>query len=191
MRVLTAVIAGLFIPCAATMAWAECPDPASGAGVVRALSPGNKGDVDLILSMSMMPKLLHTDYRTEASRHPACKLTEFEAGSSTYELRAVDTNAGTLRLASPKKKGAPIAELVPVTNIMDAIDASKQGKTASVAGYMLATVSKDDFTGWRLYTGVPNQATLAADMAAALDGKLRPIFRNNSNGKGTQLFVSQ
>lgn len=189
MRVLIAAAIGFWM---AAPVSAECPDASYGTGAVRALDVAkNKADADVIISMSMMPKLMHIDYRAEASRKPACKLAEFEVGSSKYELRADDTAGGTRRVALPDQKGAPVAELIPVTNIMEAIEASKQGKTASVSGYMLATVSKNDFTGWRLYTGVPNQATLAADMVAALGGTMRPIFRNDGRSGKTDLFVTQ
>ncbi|MDY7526229.1 hypothetical protein [Sphingomonas sp. 10B4] len=75
-----------------------------------------------------------------------------------------------------------------MTDIMKAISASKQGKSATVEGYLLATVTKTEFTGWRYYTGMPDTATLKRDMAEALGGSAAPIFRNGADGK-TEIFV--
>jgi hypothetical protein len=187
MRLLLAVIVSLW---AASPTWADCPGDSYGTGVVRTLDLVNaKTDADLMVSMSMMPKLLHMDYQTEFPRHLSCRLSGFEADALQYELRGDDITAGTRRIASSDKLGAPIAELIPVTNILDAIASSKLGKTAPISGYMLATLSKDDFTGWRLYTGIPNQVSLSADMMAALSGKMQPLFRNNTRTGKTELFV--
>ena len=138
--------------------------------------------------MSMIPKLMHLDY-SNASKRPACDLGSFTTGSKTYELFG-DDKAGRQRKAIPTAKGDPIAEIVPVTNIMRAIEASKQGKTVSVDGYMLATVSKTDFIGWRFYTGVPDEILLKHDMDEVLSGNGTPIFRNSADGK-TSLFLSK
>lgn len=78
--------------------------------------------------------------------------------------------------------------MLPVTDILRALEASKAGKAATVDGYLLATVSRTDFTGWRFYTAMPDTATLKADMASALGGGTNPIFRNGADGK-TSLFV--
>ena len=188
MRVFAAAIISLWV---AFPAWADCPGESYGTGTVRELDLVNaKNDADIMVSMSMAPKLMHIDYQVELARHLSCKLSGFEADGLHYELRGDDITAGTRRIASSDKQGAPIAELVPVTNILDMIASSKLGKSAPIAGYMLATIRMDDFTGWRLYTGIPNQATVTADMIAALTGKMQPIFRNNSRNGKTELFVT-
>ena len=77
--------------------------------------------------------------------------------------------------------------MVPIVDVMKAIEASKQGKSAPSEGYMLATVDKDKLVGWQLYSGMPNQTTLLHDMAAILNGEGKPIFENQGNK--TSLFV--
>ena len=173
----------------ASPALAQCPDATYGKGVARTLNATNEQDTGLIVSMSMMPKLMRVEYATEAAKRLDCVMTQFAVGSTTYELRANDLQAGTLRLAATARKGSPIAELLPVTDIMAAIEASKQGKTAQVSGYMLAIIDKSGLTAWRFYTDVPDQATLVADMTTALSGAGSPIVKVDKKGQAT-LFVA-
>lgn len=106
-------------------AHAECPSPSAGNGAVHPLIASQKEDVDLMVSMSMMPKMLKITYGCEEAAKVPCNLSTFVVGSATYELRAAPYGLSNARIASPKEKGAPIAELVPVTNILAAIEASK------------------------------------------------------------------
>ncbi len=133
----------------------------------------------------MMPKLMHIDYAS-AEKKPACDLGAFSVGAKIYQLFG-DDKVGRQRKAISSKED-PIAEIVPVTNILKAIEALKQGKTAAVDGYLLATITKKDFTGWRFYSGMPAPDVLKHDMAEALGGGGTPIFQNGANGK-TSLFV--
>ena len=119
------------------------------------------------------------DYAQEARKTPACNLSQFAVGSATYQL----FGEGTARKALPAAKGGAIAEIVPVTNILKAIEASKSGKTAPIEGYLLATITKNDFTGWRFYTGMPTASVLMHDMAEALESNGSFIFRNGADGK--------
>jgi hypothetical protein len=137
--------------------------------------------------MSLLPKLMHIEYSSAAGKKPSCDLGQFTAGAASYELYG-DNKAGRQRVAKPARKGGAIAQMLPVTDIMKALDASKQGKSATVEGYLLATVTKTEFTGWRYYTGMPDTETLKHDMAAALTGSGAPIFRNGADGK-TAVFV--
>ena len=181
-------IAGAAIAAAwiATGASAECPAASYGSGVVHALNPTNKADVDLILSMSLMPKMLHISYDKEKGSKLPCELTRFDAASTTYQLAGSPVGSANARIAVPQNKNQPIAELVPITNIIETIEASKQGKTAPIRGYMLMTVSKADIIGWLLYTDVPNQQTLVADITSALGGTIKPVFKtDNASGKSS------
>ena len=45
---------------------------------------------------------------------------------------------------------------------------------AQVEGYLLATVTRSDVTGWVYYTGMPDAATLKHDMADMLAGNGQP-----------------
>ena len=171
---------------AAVVAQAECSVSSDASATVRPLNAAVQADADVIVSMSLLPKLMHIDYGTAVKR-PACDLGQVILSDGAYELWGDDA-AGRQRKGLPAKKGDPIALVLPVTDILKALEASKAGKAATVDGYLLATVSKADFTGWRFYTAMPDTATLKADMAAALVRGTNPIFRNGADGK-TSLFV--
>ncbi|WP_267383095.1 MULTISPECIES: hypothetical protein [unclassified Sphingomonas] len=172
-----------------TLASASCPTPEDGTGKARVLSPTVNEDIDLTLSMSMMPKLMHLDYKGVSSSTLPCTLSKFKAGEQDYTLQATESERGTGRRAMSDAKGKPIAEIVPVTNIIAAMEASKQGKSAGVSGYMLITLDKHTITGWRFYTGLPNQEVLVADITAALTSGLPRLFAiDNATGKSS-IFV--
>lgn len=168
-------------------AWAQCSVSSDAGAVAKPVDASVQADADLIVSMSMMPKLMHIDYANAAKQKPACDLGAFDTGSTSYQLYG-DDKAGRLRIAQPALKGGPIARIVAVTNILKAIEASKQGRPAPVEGYLLATMTKAEFIGWKYYTGLPDPATLKRDMAEALKGGTTPIFRNGADGK-TAIFV--
>jgi len=182
-----AVSAAVAIFVAASPALAECSVSPDAGAVAKPIDMTVQADANIVASMSLLPKLMHIDYSSAAGKKPSCDLGQFTAGAASYELYG-DDKAGRQRMAKPARKGDPIAQIVPVTDIMKAISASKQGKSASVEGYLLATVTKTEFTGWRYYTGVPDTATLKRDMAEALSNSAAPIFRNGADGK-TEIFV--
>ena len=170
----------------ASAADAQCAISSDAGAIARRLNAAVQADADVIVSMSMMPKLMHIDYAS-AAKKPKCDLGPLAPNDTRYELWAED-DAGRQRKAIPAKKGAPIAMIVPFANILKALEASKEGRTAPVEGYLLATVTKHDFTAWRFYTGMPDEATLKRDMSEVLAGGASPIFRNEADGK-TSLFV--
>ncbi len=171
---------------AANAAQAECSVSADQGARARTVSPIVKTDADLVVSMSMVPKLTHVDYKA-ASQRPTCDLGPLAAESSAYQFWASDS-AGRQRKALPVKKGQPIATVIPVFDILKAIDSAKTRTPAPIEGYMLAVVTKGDFTGWRFYTGMPEVEILKHDMVEALSGAGTPIFRNGADGK-TAIFV--
>lgn len=161
-----AMLAGL----CAQPAWAACAVSSDAGAEVRPLRMSSQADASLVISMSMAPKLLHLDYAAALRTRPACDL------------------GGRSRVAIPQATGAPIALIVPVTDLLKAMAASKEGHAAPVDGYYLATVTPTEFTGWRLYIAMPDAAMLKRDMAQALAGELAPVFRNGPQNK-TALFV--
>lgn len=169
----------------ANAALAECSVSADQGVRSRTVSPVVQADADLIVSMSMVPKLTHVDYKA-ASKRPACDLGPLSAENGGYSFWGSDT-AGRQRTALPAKKGQPVATVLPVFDIAKAIDRAKSGGAAPIEGYMLAVVTKSDVTGWRFYTGMPEIEILKHDMAEALNGQGTPIFRN-TNGK-TEIFL--
>ena len=178
-----AMLAGL----CAQPAWAACAVSSDAGAEVRPLRMSSQADASLVISMSMAPKLLHLDYAAALRTRPACDLGAFRAAAGEYELYGDDAG-GRSRVAIPQATGAPIALIVPVTDLLKAMAASKEGHAAPVDGYYLATVTPTEFTGWRLYIAMPDAAMLKRDMAQALAGELAPVFRNGPQNK-TALFV--
>ena len=170
-------------------AHAECSVSSDPGAAARRLNPTDRADVDLTIAMSMLPKIMHVDYGS-AARKAKCDLGPLAAGDAAYELWGEDA-PGRQRKAIPAKKGAPIALILPVVDLLKAFMAPHPpGKPAEaqVEGYLLATVAKDGVTGWIYYTGMPDAAILKHDMAEVLTGNGRPIFRAGADGK-TNIFV--
>ncbi len=170
-------------------AWAQCALSSDAGAAAKPLDTAVQADMSLVVSMSLLPKLMRLDYGREVASRPSCNFGTFTVGSSSYALYGED-KAGRVRKAIPDKKGDPVAEIIPVTDMVKMIEASKQGKQAPVEGYMLATITKRDFTGWRYYSGLPDEAVLKRDMAEILGGSAKAIFRNGADGK-TSIFVGQ
>jgi len=175
-----------FAALSACPALAECTISSDADAVVRSLTATSQADVNLIMSMSILPKLAHLNYAS-AARKSACDIGSFTAGDTGYELWGKD-GTGRERKAIPNTKDRPIALVMPVIDILKALQVPKDHQPTPTEGYLLATIAKDQFTGWRFYTGMPDQTVLKHDMAEALAGSGTPIFRNDSDGK-THIFV--
>lgn len=171
----------------ASGASAACTVSADAGAAARPVDMAIQADASLLVSMTMLPKMMHIDYSSAAADKPSCDLGPFAVGAGSYELYGED-KAGRVRKAMPAKKGDPIAQIIPVADIVQMIESSKQGKAAPTNGYLLATITKSDLTGWRYYTGMPDQAMLKQDIADVLGGGATPIFRNGADGK-TSIFV--
>jgi hypothetical protein len=174
---------------AAGTAHAECSVSSDPGAVVRPLSPTVQANADLIIAMSMLPKIMHVDY-DGAAKKSGCDLGPLAPGNTAYALWGDDAH-GRQRKAIPAKKGAPVALVLPVVDFVKAFTAPHPpGKPAQaqVEGYLLSTVTQGDVTGWVYYTGMPDAATLKHDMADVLAGNGHPIFRAGTDGK-TSLFV--
>lgn len=170
----------------ATVAQAACSVTHDDVAVARPLNPATtQADADLIISMSMLPKLMKLDYAA-ASRKSGCSLGQFASGGTSYELWG-DDGPYRQRKAIPTGRKAPVALVMPVTGLAKMLEASKRGKTAEIDGYLLATLTREDFVGWRFYTGMPDEATLRHDMGEALSDGSTPIFR--ITGGKTSVFV--
>lgn len=177
------IAASLFVT---ATAHAQCSVSSDRDSAVRPLNAAVQADANLVASMTMLPKLMHIDYES-AAKTTGCNLGQFTAGDAMYELWGDDAG-GRHRKAVPAKKGSPVAIVLPVIDILKAVAAQQQGKSAQVEGYLLATITTGDFTGWRYYTGMPDPATLKHDMADVLSHKGSPIFQSGSDGK-INLFV--
>jgi hypothetical protein len=174
------IAASLFV---AGAAHADCSVSSDPKAVARPLSMTVQADADLMIAMTMLPALLHIDYDS-AAKKVGCDLGQLAPGDAAYELWGDD---GSQRKALPATRGAPVAMIVPVFDLLKALTAPGKDKSAQTEGYLLAIVTKRDFTGWRYYTGMPDAATLKHDMADALAGKGNAIFR--STGGKVTLFT--
>lgn len=90
---------------AAVVAQAECSVSSDASATVRPLNAAVQADADIIVSMSLLPKLLHIDYGTAAKR-PACDLGQITSGNGAYELWGDDAG-GWQRKGLPAKKKTP------------------------------------------------------------------------------------
>lgn len=105
---------------AAVVGHAECAVSSDPSATVRPLNDAIQADADAIISMSLLPKLMHIDYAT-AAKKPACDLGQVISGDRAYDLWGDDA-AGRQRKGLPAKKGDPIALVLPVTDILKALD---------------------------------------------------------------------
>lgn len=171
------IAASLF---AAGAARAECAVASDAGAVVRPIDMTVQADADLLIAMTLLPRLMHIDY-AGAARQSGCDLGQLAAGDAGYELWGDDVG-GRQRKALPASKGAPVAMIVPVIDLMKALASSDTHKTAQTEGYLLALISKNgEFTGVRYYTGMPAPEMLKHDMAEALAGRAGGIFRLRGN----------
>lgn len=165
---------------------AACTASADPQAAVRRLDASNQADANLIVGMTMMPKLMQIDYGA-ASRKAGCSLGALPGGDGSYKLWAED-KGGRQRKALSATKGAPAALVIGVFDLMKQLT-KPSGSSATIEGYMLATVDRTSLTAWRYYSGMPDAETLKTDMAAALAGQIpSPIFRSGADGQVT-LFV--
>jgi len=70
---------------AAVVAQAECSVSSDASTSVRPLNAAVQADADVIVSMSLLPKLLHIEHAT-AAKKPACDLGQITSGDGAYEL---------------------------------------------------------------------------------------------------------
>jgi len=85
------------------------------SATVLPLNAALQADADVIVSMSLLPKLMHIDYAA-AAKKPACDLGQITSGNGAYELWGDDAG-GRQRKGMPAKKGDPVALVLPVTDI--------------------------------------------------------------------------
>ena len=101
------------------------------------------GSADIVVSMSLLSKLLHLDYASAARDTPSCELGQFVVNGQTYTLYGSD-DKGRSRKALSAAKGQPIAQVLGVTNILKAIEASKT-----------KTMMLQELVTWDLYIRIP------------------------------------
>lgn len=151
--------------------------------VVRRVSAREQKGMSLIMSMAMLPKIEKLSYETFLSGGSSCERGRFEISGMPYDFIGENEDKGAPRRALSAQKGAPVAALIPVVDLLAALTSPAGNHTAPNAGYLLITVTKEMVTGWRLYSAIPADAVLQADMEAALAGRLRFIFQTDTNAK--------
>lgn len=147
---------------------------------VKTLSAQNESDASLIVSVPMLLKLQKFDYSTLVRSGSKCDRGSINVAGTTYRLTGENTDHGGVRRGVPSVKGKPVAVLLPVSDMMKILAAPKAGEQPPIEGYLLITANRsEEVTGWRLYSAIPVDSVLSADMADALSGKLPFIFRDD------------
>ena len=96
---------------------ARCAVAADPWASVKTIDPQSQTDANLIIAMSMLPKLVHMDYAEVLASKPvlagmrSCNLGNFSFGAEAYQLYGADDEQGKVRVAIPVKKGDPVATL--------------------------------------------------------------------------------
>lgn len=185
--ILRACALAVAFPIAASAAQASCSVSSDPGSAVRPLNAVSQDDAQLIVSLPIQLKAMRIDYKA-ATRKAGCSLGPLAAGVPSYELWG-EEGRGRQRKAISTTKGAPVALIVPIIDLMKQLTSPGGQSPARVEGYLLATISNKETTGWRFYTGMPDAVTLKRDMAEALSKTAaNPIFRTDASGR-TSLFL--
>jgi hypothetical protein len=172
------------------------PEPAPGrcaAGLdgVVAERPAatDTRQADLLVAMAMSPKLAKVTRETVIARPSVCQRGSFAIGRTQYMLLGDDGDGMIPRRARTAGKAKPVAYLLSTIDMKALVASAHGGKTAGTLGYALMTSTDREDTGWAFYKTMPSDATLRADMARALTGTDRPIFRTDRKTRKTE-FVA-
>jgi hypothetical protein len=144
---------------------------------------------DLLVAMAMSAKLAKVTPRTVIDRPSACARGDFAVGKSRYILLGDDGDGMMPRRARAAGRKAPVAYLLSTIDMKAMLASAKGGEAAGTVGYALMTSNDRMDTGWAFYRTMPSDATLRADMARALAGKIRPIFRTDRKTNKTAFVV--
>lgn len=169
---------------AALFAAAPAPAPgqcAEGNESVMAERPAatDSRQADLLVAMAMSPKLAKVSRDTVIARPSACQRGSFAIGRTQYILLGDDGDGMIPRRAQPAGKAQPVAYLLSTIDMKALVASAGSGPAAGTIGYALMTSTDRVDTGWAFYKTMPSDATLRADMARALTGEIRPIFRTD------------
>lgn len=134
---------------------------------------------DLLVAMAMSSKLAKVTPRTVIDRPSDCTRGDFAVGKARYTLLGNDGDGMIPRRARAPGHKAPVAYLLSTIDMKAMIASADSGKPAGTLGYALMTSNDREDTGWAFYRTMPSDATLRADMARALTGAGRPIFRTD------------
>jgi len=184
-QTLIATLAALFA--APGPAAGQCAPGLDGVVAERPAATDTR-QADLLVAMAMSPKLAKVTRETVIARPSACQRGSFAIGRTQYVLLGNDGDGMIPRRARTAGKAKPVAYLLSTID-MKALVASTGGKAAGTLGYALMTSTDREDTGWAFYKTMPSDATLRADMARALAGGDRPIFRTNRKTRKTEFVV--
>lgn len=134
---------------------------------------------DLLVAMAMSPKLAKVTRETVIARPSTCQRGSFAIGRTQYILLGDDGDGMIPRRAQPTGKAKPVAYLLSTIDMKALVASAESGEPAGTIGYALMTSTDRVDTGWAFYKTMPSDATLRADMARALSGDIRPIFRTD------------
>lgn len=166
----------------------QCAIGHEGIAAERLIA-SDAAQADLLVAMAMSAKLAKVTPRTVIDRPSACTRGDFAVGKSRYMLLGDDGDGMMPRRARTIGRRAPVAYLLSTIDMKALVASAGGGKTAGTVGYALMTSNDRVDTGWAFYRTMPSDATLRADMARALAGKSRPIFRTDRKTNKTAFVV--
>lgn len=164
---------------------------ADGREDVTAQHPAatDSAQADLLIAMAMSPKLAEITREAVIERPSACRRGDFAIGSARYILMGDDGDGMIPRRAHAGGAEAPVAYLLSTIDMQALVASADGGKAAGTLGYALMTSTEREDVAWAFYKAMPTDQTLRADMARALSGEARPIFRTDRKTSETEFVI--
>lgn len=166
---------------------AQCAVGSDGVTAERPAAT-EPAQADLLVAMVMSPKIAKVTRDTVVARPSACARGEFAIGAARYTMSG-DDGDGMIPRRATTRGTAPIAYLLSTIDMKALVASADGGKPAGTLGYTLMTLTPREDIGWSFYRAMPSDATLRADMARALAGTDRPLFRTDRKTSKTQFVV--
>lgn len=166
---------------------AQCAVGTDGVTAERPAA-SDAGQADLLVAMVLSPKIAKVTRDTVIARPSACTRGAFAIGKARYTLSGNDGDGMIPRRAAATGK-APVAYLLSTIDMKALVGSVDGGKPAGTLGYALMTSTEREDIGWAFYRTMPSDATLRTDMARALAGSDRPLFRTDRKTAKTRFVV--
>lgn len=122
----------------------------------------------------------------------SCVRLTFNARGTTYTLTGHDTDA-TPRRAVPAQASSPSQALVPVVvlarlpkSALVSFAGLPERKAEPDTYFVLTSVLGTKISVWRIFDGIPSDATLGTEMSNALTGTERPLMQFDPTYTGSK-----
>jgi hypothetical protein len=154
-------------------AWAAClPDrPAAKAFTTRGAPEGASR---LLVTSGVLISTEAYGVRNLRRIKPVCDAATLQNGKTVYRVQGTSDSALPRIMPSNDRK-APLFFLMTVPDIAD--PSASSTRPAKPLGYVLASRGEKDALAFRAYDAIPPDVQLAADLGAALEGRIAPMLR--------------